>query len=92
MSITFEHRNQSPQSPAWPRIYDDIIRQAIEASRPAGQRWTVTTHEPAGRGLHSIDFVRATEASQSLTLDLTGDDVRHSSFYRIVCQFLQRGG
>ena len=90
MSITFKHQNQSARSPAWQRIYEDIITQAIESSRPAAERWVVTTHEPAGRGLHRIDFARATEAPRSLTLDLTGDDARHSSFYRIMCQFLHR--
>jgi hypothetical protein len=89
MPITFTHENPNGES-TWRRVYEDIITQAIEASRPAGESWSITTHEPSGRGPHRIDFARGTETRRVLTLDLTGDNSRHSSFYRIVCQFLYR--
>ena len=89
MAVTFNDANEDRIPPPWRDEYQAIIRQAIDASRPAGEHWSVTTYEPADTTVVRFAFARGTEAPYDLTFSPEGDDARHTRFYRTVCHFLR---
>lgn len=91
MPVTFLETNPGRIPAPWRAVYQDVIRQAIEASRPTSEIWTVTTHEPMDSTLLTFDFARGTEAPRSLTFAPGSDGGGHVVLFRVVSQFLRRG-
>ena len=48
--------------------YQNVLRLAIEASRPPTESWTVVTHEAQDGTVLTFDFSRGTKAPRSLTV------------------------
>ena len=90
MPVTFRETNPDRIPSPGRTAYQDVIRQAIEASRPVSEAWTVTTHEPTDSTLLVFDFARGNEASRSLTYARESDDSGHAALFRVVSQFLRR--
>ena|SRR5688572_13183870 len=84
MPVTFKPSQASRDA------YNQIIALAIEATRPFGEYWFVSTREIAGGAVLRFDFARGTEAPHSLSFVTESDDLEHEAFYQIVCQFLRR--
>jgi hypothetical protein len=89
MPVTFNNSNVDRIPAPWRDQYQQVIRQAIDASRPADEQWAVTTYEPVDTTAIRFDFARWTEAPHSLTFLPESDDANHTALYRIVCQFLR---
>ena len=65
-----------------------MIALAIAASRPCGEQWLVSIYDD-GTVLR-VDFARGTDEALSLSFAMARDEVEHTAFYPIVCQFLRR--
>jgi hypothetical protein len=63
--VQFNDTKDSAISALHRSIYQDIIRQAIEASRPASEVWAVTMRAQQDGALLTINFSRGTEALRS---------------------------
>lgn len=89
MPVTFKDRNEDQISQPARARYQAVIKQALEASRPAGEGWAVTMRELVDSTVIQFDFARDLETPISLTFAPEGDDVRHSLLFQTVCRFLR---
>jgi len=67
-----------------------VVALAIDATRPAGEHWTVRASEPLDGATITFDFSSDHEAPRSITVALEGDDAECSVLYRTACRLLRR--
>jgi hypothetical protein len=87
MAITFSANEDRIPAPHR-AVIENIIRQAIQATRPETEHWTVTTHEPVDSVVRSYDFARDAESVHSLTL-AGPPDVDETRLFKAVSHFLR---
>ena len=90
MKVTFRLAKTQRVTAESREDYQKIIALAIDASRPSGEQWFVTTHDLAGTTAIRLEFARDFEGSHGLTFLPESDDDQHTVLYRIVAQFLRR--
>lgn len=88
MSVTFQMTSSDRVPTAARDTYQKIIALALDASRPLGEQWLVTTHGFIDATVIEFDFARGTEAAHSLTFLPEDDDADHALLYRMVAKFL----
>jgi hypothetical protein len=67
----------------------ETVIAAIEATRPAGERWSVTATEVAD-GVVTIDFARNADPPRSITLARPGGTTGRVLLFRMACHLLRR--
>jgi hypothetical protein len=68
--------------------YQETIRQAIESSRPADERWTLVTRQSDDGLIVTFELARNFEASRALTWLAEDDERAHAHLYRIARAFI----
>jgi len=89
VSVTFNEQHLARVPAPWRAVYQNIIRHAIDVSRPADEHWAVTTYEPVESTVVRFDFARDTEAPHSFAFSPEGDDENQTQLFRTACEFLQ---
>lgn len=69
--------------------YQDVLQQAIEVTRPAGESWTIAMRLAEDGAMLTFEFARGTEGRRSFTYLPDGDDAKHSGLFKTACQFLR---
>jgi hypothetical protein len=87
--VTFSNLNTDCVSIPLREVYQEVIKQAIEASRPPSEQWAVTTHAQSESLVLQFDFARGLEAPRSLSYMPSGDNTQHSVLSQAACRFLR---
>jgi hypothetical protein len=67
----------------------DTVVAAIDATRPAGEVWSVTAAEMAA-GVLRIDFAKDFETPRSITLAIPRGTTGRTLLYRMSCYLLRK--
>jgi hypothetical protein len=69
--------------------YEEILCQAIEMCRPAGESWTTAMRTAPDESILTFELSRGSEARRSFAYQPDTDDADHSVLFRTACQFLR---